>query len=119
MHVFILTYVVYIFCCSDSSHFNSTLDDLSKLDSSKTSKKTNRQSVSRGELIISLSKTKEGEKERGQMEKEAGSVAGKKEKEKPEIEAQLCGEFDFPIFSCKIAVLRIDISITQNLPGTV
>ena len=29
------------------------------------------------------------------MEKEAGSVAGKKEKEKPEIEAQLCGELDF------------------------
>ena len=95
MHVFILTHAVYIFCCSDSSQFNSTLDDLSKLDSSKAGKKTNRQSVSRGELIISLSKTKEGERERGQMEKEAGSVAGKKEKEKPEIEAQLCGELDF------------------------
>ena len=57
--------------------------------------KSSRQSVTRGELIISLSKTKEEVKEKAQTEKEVGNVGGKKEKEKPGIAAQLCGEICF------------------------
>ena len=46
--------------------------------------------MSRGEFICNLSKTKDDGKDR-KLEKEAGNVGGKKEKEKPDIAAQLCG----------------------------
>ena len=88
-----------VFCFlsfKDSSQFNTTLDQLSQLDTStRSNKNTSRQSVSRGELMYSLAKSKDEGKEREQKEKDTGNVGAKKEKEKTEIAAQLCGKYLF------------------------
>ena len=52
-----------------------------------------RQSVTRGELMYALAKTKDEVKEKEIKEKDTGNLGVKKEKEKAEIAAQLYGNY--------------------------